>query len=293
MTSWDESHVRDDSERERYEEPSDEAESLKSSREDEGLREGVTMIPDEGLVESTSLAVRILQAVTPYEKRSGEGELLRTLSRIMESFDSERRMYVNAEEGRRAAEVERARLEGLLEAESKLRSRAEREVAQLKQEIKERETRALERVQHEENAYSHRERVERLMAGGRGGSRPANPTETEISRARKSRLEEELRMLERSGASKESTRRIKEDLERLTGEVVSYPEVPTPLKTARVTDPTRAAFTELLEPSVLDQSADERGEPAPLPPGWSYAEDLLAPKRRWPFSRERKRSQSP
>jgi hypothetical protein len=293
MTSWDESDGRDDARRERHEEPSDEAQSLKSSWEDEALRKGASMIPDEGLVESTSMAVRILQAVTPYEKRSGEGALLQTLSRIMEVLISERRMYVNAEEGRRSAEVERARLEGLLVAESKLRSRAEREVAQLKQEIKEREAQALARVQHEENAYSHRERVEHLMAGDPDGSRPANPTETEISRARKSRLEGELRMLERSGESKESTRRTKEDLERPMGGRVSEPGVPVHMRMARVTDPARAAPTELLEPPVLDKTADEPGEPAPLPPGWSYAEDLLVPKRRWPFSRARKRPQSP
>ncbi|MFN2489699.1 MAG: hypothetical protein ABR529_08190 [Actinomycetota bacterium] len=278
-----------------------------SGAENENIRGG-----GAGAGESSSTALSVVGS-GPYGATTAN-ELLHTLSALMDTLKSERQVYMSADEDRRRAEIDNARLQAQLEAEQELRRRAEEELARLRADIRERRRRTeaeLERIASA--STSAREEARATAAVGRrpdaiaagltglvdlaAGAQDAlvveedqrQRVEAELEQmrradaARRDRVAEELERLKASGQGEAVRQRVKEELERLLGDPVGQTgagaapaaEEPSP---HHVPSPQHVAPQHQVARSAGLPQEPRQSPPAaqeaPLPPGWRYASEL-------------------
>jgi hypothetical protein len=235
---------------------------------------------DEDTLETGPLSV--LDVPSPFGGAPAPAELLRALGRLLDTLNAERRRFSAAEERARELEVKTARLEAILVAESEMRRRAEEDLSRLRAEIEERRRRI------DQN-------VERMLAR-RGSSGPtAGDTDaTDVARLPEGAPRPDAPAgasgpLRRDGASPPAPSPAP------GGPPATEPSgpQPSPAKGRPAGDrgaPPPPPTPETTVGAASAPASEATGEPPPLLPGWRYASELEAPRRRWPWrlrSRER------
>jgi len=224
-------------------------------------------------------------------------EILQTISQLMNTLNTERQVVLVAEERRREALVELAKLQGELEAERRLRERAEEELQRLRDEHAERRRRAeaeLARLHSDDGPEalpapqeiprtadasaigatrdSARDELERALSDEQTRRHEAEAQLERIEatgRERRWRAREELDRRRHQGAAEELVERAKIGLERVLGE--SLDEDPKS---------TVEQFPELQGEQIPAPQGEQipapQGEQIPVPPAEPERESLHA-----------------
>lgn len=240
----------------------------------------------DGQESSTSTALSLIESGR--EGSNAVSELLRAMSQLMRTLDTERRDLLVAEERRREAEVENARLLAQVEGERELRRRSEDELDRMRAEVDDRRKRAqatLEKITGKvESPASHEARPETREANA---AAPAPPPMVPAGD---------------SGAAAHIGPEGSPTRARGPAPAPTGPETPTgpgtpiapPHEPAAATPNGPDARVSPAPPpgsrhpsaalSASRSTAQDKPQPtqeSPLPPGWRYASDLPPESRRW------------
>ncbi len=227
---------------------------------------------DEGWGEPTAR----LSVLEERDSHAGPGQLLSTMSRLMDVLSAERAEVIAAREQRFKLEIENARLQAELGAERQLRGRAEKELERLNTEMEERRRRVqaeLERIAAEASRMAS-ERQRQSQTPGASAEVPSSPAEVDATAPASSDV---------AGVAEPSPNPVGPPASALP------PSTPVPLGGAPAPPPPRSQPQELAQPSrqlaqqVIEEatSVEERPAATELPPGWRYVDDVPADRVSW------------
>jgi hypothetical protein len=256
-----------------------------SGEQDESTQQPGSTQDDSKQERGATTELSLVESETTRGGSAAASELLRAMSQLMQTLNSERKELTVGAEKRRAAEVENARLAALLETEHELRRRAEEELERLKAEALERRQRAqaeLDRIAAQAGIPRPSDLLLREIPGPKGQPPPPPP------RARSARsVDAAADAGARSGSHGQAS--AADGPPTMEGPQLSGgPQVPDGLQLGGKNGPAARAGPRPQPPEPGGPVATfprtgRAGEAAieQLPPGWKYASELPDEKPRW------------